>query len=306
MFHHDLAHMGLSPYSTSGNPGTLKWKFVATNCCGEVDSSPAIGSDGTIYVGAGANDLYAINPDGTQKWGFATGDLILSSPAIGPTALSMLALLTATSTQSIPTAPQKWAFLTAPNVQTGNEVWSSPAIGSDATIYVASDDGYLYALTDGGQGIVTQKWAFATGGRVESSPAIGSDGTIYVGDAEYNPNTNSFASHVYAVTLTVTQKWEFPTGSYVDSSPAIGTDGTIYVGSSDDNLIRANRQWHYVTKKWAFPIADVVLFARDRSDGTIYVGSDDGNLYAVIRQWFGHKEMEVRNRCICSLTGDRL
>ena len=37
-------------------------------------SSPAIGRDGTIYVGSLDNSLYAINPDGSQKWEFETGD----------------------------------------------------------------------------------------------------------------------------------------------------------------------------------------------------------------------------------------
>ena len=46
-------------------------------------SSPAIGSDGTIYVGANDNYLYAINPDGSRKWRFKTGDFVTSSPAIG-------------------------------------------------------------------------------------------------------------------------------------------------------------------------------------------------------------------------------
>ena len=46
-------------------------------------SSPAIGSDGTIYVGSEDNNLYAINPDGTKKWAFDTGDDVNSSPAIG-------------------------------------------------------------------------------------------------------------------------------------------------------------------------------------------------------------------------------
>ena len=34
----------------------------------EVGSSPAIGSDGTIYVGSPAGCCFAINPDGTLKW----------------------------------------------------------------------------------------------------------------------------------------------------------------------------------------------------------------------------------------------
>ena len=36
-------------------------------------SSPAIGSDGTIYIGSKDYNLYAINPDGSLKWKYATG-----------------------------------------------------------------------------------------------------------------------------------------------------------------------------------------------------------------------------------------
>ena len=71
MFKHDLNHTGLSPYNTSGNNGTLKWKFLTG---GSVYSSPAIGVNGTIYVGSDDCYLYAINPDGTLKWKFQTGD----------------------------------------------------------------------------------------------------------------------------------------------------------------------------------------------------------------------------------------
>jgi hypothetical protein len=48
-----------------------------------VTSSPAIGADGTIYVGSADMKLYAINPDGSEKWHFTTQGAIASSPAIG-------------------------------------------------------------------------------------------------------------------------------------------------------------------------------------------------------------------------------
>ena len=57
------------------------------------------------------------------------------------------------------------------------EVRSSPAIGSDGTIYFGSDDGYLYALDRSG----ALEWRYETGLPVRSSPAIGADGTIYFG-----------------------------------------------------------------------------------------------------------------------------
>ena len=80
MFRHDLNHTGLSPYDTSSNDGTLKWKFQTGSY---VYSSPAIGSDGTIYVGSEDDYLYALNPDGTLKWILQAGVYVLSSPAIG-------------------------------------------------------------------------------------------------------------------------------------------------------------------------------------------------------------------------------
>ena len=36
-----------------------------------------------MYFGSHDNKLYAINPDGTKKWEFVTGDGIDSSPSIG-------------------------------------------------------------------------------------------------------------------------------------------------------------------------------------------------------------------------------
>ena len=45
-------------------PGTEKWSYLTGF---NIVSSPAIGSDGTIYVGSEHNNFYAINPDGTEN-----------------------------------------------------------------------------------------------------------------------------------------------------------------------------------------------------------------------------------------------
>ena len=62
--------------------------------------------------------------------------------------------------------------------KTGGVVNSSPAIGSDGTVYVGSHDKKLYAI-NGKSGV--KLWEFETGDSVDSSPAIGFDGTVYVG-----------------------------------------------------------------------------------------------------------------------------
>ena len=62
--------------------------------------------------------------------------------------------------------------------EAGGRVLSSPAIGSDGTVYVGSYDTKLYAI-NGKTGV--KLWEFETGLDVMSSPAIGSDGMVYVG-----------------------------------------------------------------------------------------------------------------------------
>ncbi len=129
-------------------------------------------------------------------------------------------------------AVKKWSFATE------GAVHSSPAVSSDGTIYVGSDDGRVYALrTDDG----STRWVFATRGRVRSSPAIGSDGTVYVGSCDLN---------VYALgPADGTKKWAFATEGEVYSSPAIGSDGTIYIGSHDGKVYALNPTDG--SKKWA-------------------------------------------------------
>ena len=61
--------------------GTKLWEFETG---GYVESSPAIGSDGTVYVGSLDKKLYAINgKTGVKLWEFETGSWVTSSPAIG-------------------------------------------------------------------------------------------------------------------------------------------------------------------------------------------------------------------------------
>ena len=102
-------------------------------------SSPAIGSDGTLYVGSMDGRLYAVNPDGTQKWVFTTGDIIYSSPAISSDGTIYVGSDDNKLYAVNPDGGQKWAFTTVDpieDVYTGR-IQSSPAIGSDGTIYVS-------------------------------------------------------------------------------------------------------------------------------------------------------------------------
>ncbi|MEK9632302.1 MAG: PQQ-binding-like beta-propeller repeat protein, partial [Opitutae bacterium] len=62
--------------------------------------------------------------------------------------------------------------------QTGANIYSTPALGSDGVLYVGSDDFTFYAL-DSKTG--KEKWSLKTEGKVDSSPLVGLDGTVYFG-----------------------------------------------------------------------------------------------------------------------------
>jgi len=72
----------LEPVAGVRNPGTVLWEFETGD---SLHSSPAIGSDGTVYIGSKDKKLYALSgKSGDKLWEFETGNQVYSSPAIGP------------------------------------------------------------------------------------------------------------------------------------------------------------------------------------------------------------------------------
>lgn len=112
----------------------------------------------------------------------------------------------------------KWTF------DIGNEVRSSPVIGSDGTIYISSG-GHLYALDRDGN----ERWRTEVGfGR--STPAIGDDGTIYV-------MTNHEGLHAIGKDGEI--KWTSDeTG---EAAIAIGTEGKLYFGEGNEGFACVSR-----------------------------------------------------------------
>ena len=309
MYGHDPQHTGRSPYNGPETPGT-KWKVETGD---RVESSPAIGVDGTVYVGSNDHHLYAIHPDGSLKWKYETGAFIYySSPAIGSDGTVYVTsgdgyLYTINSDGSL-----KWKYEYEP----GDVQWpspSSPAIGSDGTIYVGSGDSHVHAVHPDG----SLKWKYETGDAVWSCPAIGPDGTVYAKSADHN---------FYAIHPDGSLKWKYEIRHQDTGSAAIGADGTvyvtlqlgpdfrplhaihpdgsvkwkcedvghgsggicslsigsnriIYVGSGDGHLYAVNSdgslEWKYETEGSIFSCPAI------GADGTIYVGSDDKRLYAI-------------------------
>jgi len=122
------------------------WRFEAG---GKMESSPAIGSDGVVFIGSYALD----SKSGAKKWEFETGGPVWSSPAIGSDGTIYVGSrdnkLHALNGRS---GAKNWEF------ETGGEVDSSPVIGSDGTVYIGSSDKKVYALKTASKGPAKSPW----------------------------------------------------------------------------------------------------------------------------------------------------
>lgn len=286
--------------SSSTGPATnaRRWSYSTS---GWIWSSPAIGADGTVYVGGYDYGVYAINPDGSPKWIYATGGYVVSSPAIGADGTVYCGSCDHKCYAINPDGSLQWIYTT------GNAICSSPAVSMDGTLYVGSDDGKLYAINFDGR----LKWSYDTQIQLRCSPAIGMDGTVFVSSDDgklyaINPDGNlkwmtdgggpEYASPavgadgtvyvrnnqklLYAINPDGTLKWTYSIDNYDrTSSPAIGIDGTIYIGSCDFKLYAINPDG---TSRWKFVAASYINSSPAiGADGTLYFGCDDSNLYAV-------------------------
>jgi outer membrane protein assembly factor BamB len=299
MFGHDPKHSRRSPF-TGPATNALRWSYTTGDA---VSSSPALGEDGTVYVGSEDHNFYALNPDGSLRWNYTTGGVIESSPVIGVDGTVYVGSNDRKLYALYPNGNLRWAYTTE-----GAIGQCSPMIGADGAIYVGARDYVFYAIEADG----SLKWnytadegfycaaaisadgslyagtldgvlyAFGPDGNKlwsnppdrhydYSSPAIGTDGTVYVGNMYYdleafNPDGSS--------------QWTYTTGSFVYSSPAIGIDGTIYIGSDDSKLYAINPDG---SLKWSYTSGSAIANSSPAIDasGTVYVGSSDGKLYAI-------------------------
>jgi outer membrane protein assembly factor BamB len=252
--------------------GSQRWAFttLSTATAGSIVSSPAVGPDGTIYIGVevgtstsptASGRLYAINPNGLQKWVFSAPDWIDSTPAVAADGSVYVGCWDGVLYALRADGTKRWEF------KGGAFIASSPAIGHDGTIYVGADSS-LVAIDSTG----TLKWSFPVEDWIDSSPAIAPDGTVVFG---------SWDGNVYAVRPDGSEKWRFATGGSVASSPAIAADGTVYVGSRDARFRAINANG---SLRWSHDVADTVETSPALGpDGLVYVTTTGGRLFALDR-----------------------
>ncbi|HZH98779.1 MAG TPA: PQQ-binding-like beta-propeller repeat protein, partial [Fimbriimonadaceae bacterium] len=161
------------------NPdGSVKWKFRTPFIEDETFTlpTPAVGPDGTIYIGALNGVFYALNPTGSVKWQKQGDYPVLQSAAVAPNGNVYVGLDGRLNAFS-PAGTLLWqAPMGDPRLSGG------PALATDGTIYSAyaqqDVEVKLVALNPNG----SSKWEYPLSLYFWplGAPVVGQDGSIYV------------------------------------------------------------------------------------------------------------------------------
>lgn len=203
-----------------------------------IESSPAVGPDGTIYVGVAFDDdtgaLVAVRPNGELKW------------------------------SQFPQGIRRF----------GHAITAAPVVSRDgATVYVGAHDGVMYALrtSDGGE-----RWRYPTGAFkiIFAGPSLGPNGEIYFGSS----NTEFFGvdSTFYAVSAEGQPLWAQSANDYYFAPPSVAEDGSVYYGALDGVVYgigpSGDLKWR---REVNGPVLAAAALGRD-ADGrlVVYIGCD--------------------------------
>ena len=209
MFRHDARHTGASPMVPAAGAAP-RWIFETG---GQIRSSPAVGLDGTVYVGSLDNKLYAVSPNGKLAWSFEALAYVFSSPAVAGDGTVYFGSVDG-HLYAVRAGKLKWA------VPLQNCAFSSPALAMDGTVYVGSNAWLLTAISPAGEPL----WHFTAGGPISTTPAILPNGYVVFGSDD---------ASLYAVK---------PDGSGAVAFRARGpVRSTRGGGSGRDDLLRLGR-----------------------------------------------------------------
>lgn len=242
--------------------GEFKWVFAISQIT--YGGGALVAPDGTIYQcvrNATINNVYAINPNGTQKWAVKLDAAIGAFPALS--ADGVLYCLTNKSTLYALDASSgaiKWqqsldgatgsavAIDKAGNVYAGTSAaiysfkpnkeqnWKLEEVNVTEQATFALKDQVLYAtLKNGGLVAVdmtngTKKWTYPTTKGDAYSPIADKNGNVYF--------TEKGSQTVHAVNASGSKIWEKNVGNNLNySGGALSTDGILYIGTQSNNKV---------------------------------------------------------------------
>ena len=242
--------------------GEFKWVFAISQIT--YGGGALVAPDGTIYQcvrNAAINNVYAINPNGTQKWAVKLDAAIGAFPALS--ADGVLYCLTNKSTLYALDASSgaiKWqqsldgatgsavAIDKAGNVYAGTSAaiysfksnkeqnWKLEEVNVTEQATFALKDQVLYAtLKNGGLVAVdmtngTKKWTYPTTKGDAYFPIADKNGNVYF--------TEKGSQTVHAVNASGSKIWEKNVGNNLNySGGALSTDGILYIGTQSNNKV---------------------------------------------------------------------
>ena len=239
--------------------GEFKWVFAISQIT--YGGGALVAPDGTIYQcvkNATINNVYAINPNGTQKWAVKLDAAVGAFPALSVD--GVLYCLTNKSTLYALDASSgviKWqqsldgaigsavAIDKAGNVYAGtsaaiyafkpnkDQIWKLEEVNVTEQATFALKDQMLYATLKGG-GLVavdmtngTKKWTYPTTKGDAYFPIVDKNGNIYF--------TEKGSQTVHAVNTNGAKIWEKKVGNNLNySGGALSTDGILYIGTQSN------------------------------------------------------------------------
>ena len=258
--------------------GSIQWILDDLDA---INSSPALGPDGTIHV-AGGRHVHAVDPQGEIRWTYETpvrNNFFISSPAVAGDGTIYVGGDDHSLHAINRDGSLRWTF------KTGDLIRAPPSIGADGTVYVPSYDGRLYAVDPDG----SERWSVevmrpppgfeSSSADVNSPPSIGPDGAIYV-----------LGRGLFAINPDGSIRWHFHSGtSGFRSTPILGADGNVYIGSGGTVTAldaQGRHLWDYQPGGYGFSGVYVLASPAIGVDGTIIATSvsytDGGTIHGIV------------------------
>jgi outer membrane protein assembly factor BamB len=251
--------------------GKTKWTFKAEDA---LKSTPAVASDGTIYIMDWLTRLYALRADGKLKWKInliKDGRAYNSAPAIGShgtiyvNAENNLFAVT-------PSGKVKWKFTASDNV-------GSPAVSqgrSPELVYFGSRNQFLYCVFGDGSYDKEGKEYWHVSPGATSTPVLGGGGVCC---AAVTAGLLGTKPGIFCVTPQLIWKYEWDEKYVPVSIPAVGPDETVYLIHMKKGLLaftpKGKLKWvlkpEIVGRGPGFRGSPAI----DRN-GTLYVGTSNG------------------------------
>ncbi|MEZ5337456.1 MAG: PQQ-binding-like beta-propeller repeat protein [bacterium] len=224
----------------------------------KIGSTAAIGRDGTIYFGSYDGRLYALNPDGKEKWSRGYGNSISSSPVIARNGNIIFTDRGDHVNAMSPEGDYLWS------VDATAIIKGAPAVGGDDTIYIGGHDGMLTAISPAG----VVKWVFDAPGQIINPPCLGKNGNIYF----------TCNGGLFALSPSGGKLWEY-------DGPGIGSYDTLAIDSADNVCLLNGGEFSRISPAGSLldqlqltgaPLEPVSLDAA----GRIYMGTSTGYIKA--------------------------